>query len=416
MSHDHPVHGDFPPRKLGLRWIALACAAAAIVVITLLAPWRTRTAPQTLPIEFRKAWDAFEAQRTVEAEKLVAGLMRHRDHGPSYLVLDAAVSLHHGDFEAAETRIQAAKATGELRPYALEILGRSYYWRNQWYDAEQVFGTLAKEVPRSYAAHLWLGVVYHDSHMFGQAMHELQLAAELQPNNPHAHILQASILYRYGRYHKAAEEYQRALRLIPPPDGSNSAATSPIVVYLVRCLVRDGQFEAGIKQLIDFADPPVELQILRAECFLGLGQLAEAEQECRRALERDENQQEAVITLVKIALQQMVTEEHVQLLDAAYSRNPNDPDVTFLLSQVHGRLGNQQRQQELLAQSQRLQKLRSRSLELMDAVWSQPEDVESRLELATIFSELGDAAQSKQWRQAAAGCEQRVRSFKGTQQ
>ncbi len=387
-------------------------AAAAVVSLVLVAVavwWQTKAVPNSLPAEFSKAWELLEEGRIDAAEKLLDALMRQQQHGNAYLVLDAALSVAHKDFEGAESRIQAANLKGALRPYALEVLGKSFFGRQRWYDAERVFRTLANEIPRSFTAHLWLGMVYDDLHMFGQAIHELMLAAEIQPTDYRPHILHGSILNRYGRYQKAAEQYQQALRLMPPDAASNITS----ITYFVNCLVRDGQFDVGLEKIAAVSDPSVELRVLRAECFLGLGQLAEAAHECRTVLEHDENQQAAVIMLAKVGMQQTATSEHAQLLEAALARNSNDSEVMFLLAQVHGRLGNQQRQQELLTQSQRLVKLQIRSRELLEDIWSQAENVDARLKLADICDELGESKQAKQWRQAAAGCQQRIKALQG---
>jgi tetratricopeptide (TPR) repeat protein len=340
--------------------------------------------------------------------------MGQQRQGKAYLVLDAALCLAHKDFEAAERRIEAATAKGALRPYALEVLGKSFHAQHRWYDAERAFATLAQEFPQSHVAHFWLAVVYNDLNMFGQAVREVRLATEIQPNHIPARILLGSILFRAGRYHEASKQYQQALNLAASEASLNVAATISWTTFLVRCLLQVGQFEAAIEAIASVPDPSVELQVLRAECLLGLGQLAEAERDCRKILEHDENQLAAVITLVKTGMQQTVTPEHAQLLEAELAKNSNNSEVTYLLAQVHGKLGNQPRRQELILHSQRLQKLQVRSIELLDDVWWQPDNVDARLELAGIFDELGDSVQAKQWRQAADGCQQRIKAIQAT--
>lgn len=388
-------------------------AIVPLVLVAAAVRWQTAAAPNSIPAEFSKAWERLELGRIDEAEKLLEVLMRQKQHGNAYLVLDAAISVSHKDFEGAESRIQAANLKGALRPYALEVLGKSFFGRQRWYDAERAFATLAHEDPQSHVAHYWLGVVYYELHMFGQATREARLTSEIQPNDARPRILLGSILFRYGRYHAAAEQYQQALRSTPPDATSNATPTISLTTSLVKCLAQAGEFEEGLEKIATVSDPPVELQILRAECFLGLGMLDEAERECRTVLEHDENQQAAVITLAKVGMQQTVTPEHARLLEAELAKKNNDPEVMFLLAQIHGRLGNQQRQQELLTQSQPLMKLQVRSRELMRDIWSQPENVDARLELADIYDELGESAQAKQWRQAAAGCQQRIKALQG---
>jgi len=114
---------------------------------------------------------------------------------------------------------------------------------------------------------------------------------------------------------------------------------------------------------------------------------------------------------VKASMQQKAAPEYAQLLEAELAKNPTNSEVMYLLAQIHGQLGNQQRQQELLTQSKRLKQLQIRSIELLDDVWWQPDNVDGRLELAGIFDELGDIAQAKMWRQAADGCQQRIKAL-----
>ncbi len=392
-------------------------AAAAIVSLVLVAVairWQFAAVPNPIPAEFSKVWALMDMGQFEEAEKFCEVLMRQQQYGKAYLVLDAALWLSYKDFEAVESRIQAATSKGALRPYALEVLGKSFHGRQRWYDAERAFATLAQEDPQSHVAHFWLAIIYNDLHMFGQAIREARLATEFQPNDARAYALLGSILFRSGRFHEASKQYQQALNLTASDVTLNLAPTMSWTTALVRCLTQAGQFDAGVEAIASVADPSLELQVLRADCLLGLGQLAEAERECRRILELDENQVAAVITLTKVVMQQAVPQEHAQLLEAELVKNTNNSELIFLLAQIHGRLGNQQRQEELLAQSQRLQKLHVRSIELIDDVWWQPDNVDGRLELAAIFDELGDSAQAKQWRQAAVGCQQRIKAIQAT--
>ncbi len=396
-----------------VRWGWASAAIVSLVLVVVGIRWRTAAAQNPIPAEFSKVWVLMDMGRFEEAEKLLEVLMRQRQYGKAYLVLDAAICLSYKDFEAAESRIQAATSKGELRPYALEVLGKSFHGRQRWYDAERAFATLAQEFPQNHVAHFWLAVVYNDLHMFGHAIYEVRLATEIQPNDPHARVLFGSILFRAGRYVEASKQYQQAIKSAASDAEMNVATTMSWNTALVRCCIEAGQFEAGMEAIASVADPSVELQVLRAECLLELGKVAEAEGECRKILEHEENQLAAIITLVKARLQQKVAPEHAQLLEAELVKNSNNSEVLHLLAQVYGQLGNQQRRQELLTQSQRLQKLQSRSIELLDEVWSQPDNVDGRLELATIFDELGDLAQAKTWRQAADGCQQRIKAFQG---
>ena len=391
-----------------------AAAIVSVVLVTVAIRWRIAAVPNPIPAEFSKVWALMDTGRFEEAENLCEALMRQKQYGKAYLVLDAALWLSYKDYEAAESRIQEATLKGALRPYALEVLGKSFHGRQRWYDAERAFATLAQEVPQSHVAHFWLAIVFNDLHMFGQAIREARLATEIQPNDARAHALLGSILFRSGRHHEASKQYQQALNLTASDATSNLAPTISWTTALVRCLTQAGQFDAAIEATASVADPSLELQVLRADCLLGLGRLAEAERECRRILELDENQVAAVITLTKVVMQQAVPQEHAQLLEAEFVKNPNNFELMFLLAQIHGRLGNKQRQEELLAQSQRLQKLHVRSIELLDDVWWQPDNVDGRLELAAIFDELGDAAQAREWRQAASGCQQRIKAIQTT--
>lgn len=413
MPNDNLVHNECfvcqrRPFNFFLAWAAGAFTSVILVAVVFI-QWKTVS---SFPTEFTKAWELLDSERLDEALKSLNVLMRQPQHGDAYLVLDAYLSVYHRDFEAAEKRIQVANAGGRLRPYALEILGRSHYGQQHWYEAERAFATLAQENPQNFSAHFWLGVVYDEVHMFGQAMHEMRLASEIRPRDPRPPIVLGSILLRRGQYHAAAEQYQNALRLLPTKAKSNVESNHLLVSKLVRCLVEDGQFEAGLEQTEATSDPPPELRVLRAECFLGLGKLTEAERECRAILEQDENQAPAAITLTKVGLQQSVTTEHAQLLESVLATNPKNSDAAYLLSQVYGRLGNLQRQRELLDQSQKLARLHVRIQELMSVVWSQPDDVESRQEMATIFDELGDPVQAMQWRQAATACRFRAEAIK----
>lgn len=396
-------------------WAAAAIVSLVLVLVAVAIRWRIAAVPNPIPAEFSKIWALMDMGRFEEAENLCEVLMRQQQYGKAYLVLDAALWLSYKDFDAVESRIQAATLNGALRPYALEVWGKSFHGRQRWYDAERAFATLAQENPQSHVAHLWLAIVYNDLHMFGQAIREARLATEIQPNNAHAHALLGSILFRSGRHHEASKQYQQAINLTASDATlKNLAPTISWTTALVRCFTQAGQFDEGIEAIASVVDPSLELQVLRADCLLGLGHLAEAERECRRILELDENQVAAVITLTKVVMQQAVPQEHAQLLEAELVKNPNNSELMFLLAQIHGRLGNQQRQEELLAQSQRLQKLHVRSIALLDDVWWQPDNVDGRLELAAIFDELGDSAQAKQWRQAAAGCQQRIKAIQAT--
>lgn len=168
-----------------------------------------------------------------------------------------------------------------LKAQVLFAEGQIAYLRGDYREALSAFDAAAREAPEMAAPHVGRGNVYLVNNQSAEALKAFRRAAELDPHLALAHRGMGDALTKQGKIKEAAGYHNRAKVL-----SLTSAALKSARELKKRALwaeaLREFQGVAAARQTAD-------LYIDIGDCYVGLGQSADAARAYRRATELDPN-------------------------------------------------------------------------------------------------------------------------------
>lgn len=123
-------------------------------------------------------------------------------------------------YPEAATQFQAELANNPDHAQSMLYLGDSYLQLNQPDSARQWLHKAIKLDPSEWLGNLDLGIIDSDAGQNEQALHELEIAARLQPNDVDVHWRLARLYRAMGRKDEARAEFQKASELNKQADQS----------------------------------------------------------------------------------------------------------------------------------------------------------------------------------------------------
>lgn len=158
------------------------------------------------------------------------------------------------------------------------------------------------------------------------AVIELKGVLQEQPKNSEARLLLGKTYLTSGAYSEAEKELAKARE--------QGIADEQVLPALAKALLKQGQ----AKKVLDLAIPVsgltpqsvVQLQVVRAEAFMGLGKRTEAEQALAIATQLDAQNPEALLFKARLALLDQKKPEAMQLIGAALLKDAKFIDALYL--------------------------------------------------------------------------------------
>jgi tetratricopeptide (TPR) repeat protein/DNA-binding winged helix-turn-helix (wHTH) protein len=234
-------------------------------------------------------------------------------------------------------------------------LGDLYLSIGQLGDAEQSFKRAIEIDPSSSESYMGLGEVYTGLNEHDEAEISFRQAIGLHPGDSAPYNRLGNFLYYQGRYDEAAEQYQYAIAL----DRSNSNAYSNLgTVY-----THEGNFEAALiafQQSIEI-NPKATAYTNLGMMHYYLGQFAESVANHRRAVELEPNDHLSRLNLGDALWNsgdrsgaRDVYTTALQLAEAAFNVNPNDPFTIMDMAWIHAMLGDGSKARSLMGRARDL--------------------------------------------------------------
>lgn len=248
-----------------------------------------------------------DQQRTQDAAADIAELLRSSPRDPRGFYLSALAAERKGDAAAAKAALNKVTALLDpvpidflrYRPQALMLGGLAHYGLNEREKAKAYLEALQRVQPGSSVAKL-LAQIYFLDKSGDRAIAVLEPYLKANPNDAQALLLLSSAQMAQGRYGRATQLMQDALR----------------------------------------ADDRPEFQTLLGMSLVGSGKFADALSALERAFQKDPGQLQAGTALAHLYLQGGQSARGLKVAETLAKSHPNQPGVQNLLGLARARLGD----------------------------------------------------------------------------
>lgn len=306
-----------------------------------------------------------------------ARTLEPRAHTPQALAHVARLALDHLDrqpWSQEAARLAAASLSRLDHPEQAEeyyrragtldqsqLHTRAYAWvrANQRDQAIAAYRHLVERYPDDAEAQRLLAGLYYSRKQYQEAILAARRLSELPAGAIEGHRLLGTILHETGNPESAVDALERVVELDPslarvPADGHAILWT-----YLAMDLISIGRADDAIRYLeraLRSQDDPL-MRVMLGRAYQQRGELDIAEEQWRRALQRDPALALGWLELGRLQLAQSRLDEAQESLSRAVQLAPEDYEVVFALRSVAQRQGDDDRAR---AFTQRLETLRAR--------------------------------------------------------
>jgi tetratricopeptide (TPR) repeat protein len=378
--------------------LSLGLLVVSLVIWGSWSVFRTNSAEQI----YRTASDALHRGDYAQSRACLDQLRKgHTWESTAYAdLLSARLQLRTGNANSALRELSTRQFSGSahLENEALLVLGESFYQLNDLAEAQRCFFRVAAGDPSNFEAHRWLSAVYYDLGANSLARFHLKHLSELRPHDFTPHRLLGLMSRDAGDHKVAIESYEKCLSRSPPPD-----VRREVVYELAESLIALLEFSRALDVLtsVPMTGPT---NVLKAQAFLGIGDIDSAEAALRMAEPTCANEPQFLLQRARLNIEL----EHWEAVahDAKHARelDPYNPEIVYVLATANQHLHRNSEAQALMKESLRLRDLVSRLSTLTREADVQGDDPVVRDELSAISAQLGKRELSAMWARAADAC------------
>jgi len=248
-----------------------------------------------------------DQKRVPEASADIAELLRSSPNDPRGFYLSALISEQAGDTAASKAALNKITALLDpvpidalrYRPQALMLGGLAHYGLNELEKAKAYLEAVQRAQPGSSVAKLLAQIYFLDKNT-DRAIAALEPYLKAHPNDSQALLLLSSAQMAQGRYGRASQLMQDALR----------------------------------------GDDRPEYRTLLGMSLVGSGKFADALTALEAAFRKDPRQLQAGVALANLYLQGGQAAQGAKVADSLAKLNPGNPGVQNLLGQARARTGD----------------------------------------------------------------------------
>jgi tetratricopeptide (TPR) repeat protein len=386
-----------PPRTSASRsrWLlvgAIAVAASSALAIVGARHYGLGFADR----KFEAALTALAQGDASQARQYARELKSSGDASQRASFLRGATLLKKGYYYPALDVLEKAKHDPELKVRALTLMGQAWYQLGRHIEAQAVLLEALQDAPDSAEAHRWLAASYYDLGVIDDAVRHLLRTAELDSTDPRPHRLLGLMHKDFERFEDAIPFYQESLAC-----KADQEDASEIRRELAVCQIKARRNRDALATLARCPDQPA-IEVLRAECLHGLGQIAPAKAALARALKGEHDNLGGLLLNGTILLEEGDARAAIDPFRRAIDKHPKDYTAHFMLAQAYGKAGEQELAKPEHEAAEKIRVVRHEFSQLHKAAWERPGDVRVRLRLAALAQELGRPDLAEVWLRSAA--------------
>jgi len=372
------------------------CCGALMVAATFVVVWQTGR-PNRLFRAGLAAAERDDLRALVASSKALSAMpgQKARAH-----LLTGIALLRSGNYRDALAEFEHTPPEGELREPALLYVGECLYHSGALMQARNCLQRLALERPDLPAVHRWLAAIHYDLGAMNEALAELELLINLEPDDFRPHRLLGQMFSDAEKFPEAIEQYRLSLERNPPAE-----LRRQLILDLAAAQIRQRLYDDALKEL-DTLQPDAASSVLRAECLLNLGRNDEARAALDDAAVENAVDPRVLLLEARLALDANEAEAALSPLRTILEDAPHHYAARYQLAQALRRLG---RREEAADELKKMEESRALSLHLtelnLQAV-EHPDDADIRNELARTCRSLGKTDLAAMWAKAAAALRQ----------
>lgn len=340
-----------------------------------------------------------DAANIEQLEKELAALKANPRNEPYAAFVSGMSLMRIGEYQKALEFFGSARQIPELEPQTLIISAEALARLGNLTDAVALLQRALTLNPNLIDAHRWLASIYYDQGLDDLTVMHLTKVAELDSRDYRPDRQMGLMCLQFQDYEGAVAHYQEALRRNPVP-----LIEAEILQELAQAQVKLNQFEAALEtldnDLVKAITEPEYVQLVkgtRADAYFQSGNLEEALKLANEVLTNAPNNVPAAIVKGTILLQQDKAAEAVRVLEDATRYDPYSYEAHFQLALAYQRAGQTQIAADTNARAQQLKTLREQFSEMHSVANREPNNVQIRLDLATMARQLGMPRMAVNW-------------------
>lgn len=346
--------------------------------------------------KFKLAVAALDRGDFALARSYARELKASQQTAPRASFLRGAMLLERGCYYPALDLLGQAKQDPDLEAASLTLMGQAWYRLGLHLEAQAALHQVLKREPDSVEAHRWLAASYYDLGVIDKAMAHLERTADLDRADPRPHRLLGLIHKDFEQYEDAIPFYEESLRR-----KSDQEDAREIRLELAGCQIEIRRYRDALATLEPCSDRP-EVNVLRAKCHHGQGDVEAAEAALARALEQEPDNFDALLLRGTMLLEDGDARAALEALGRAIELRPKDYMAHFRLAQAYAKSGEHELADAEQKQVEEIRAIRHEFSQLHRTAWENPGSVQVRLRLAELARQLGRPDLAEVWLRSAA--------------
>jgi Tfp pilus assembly protein PilF len=341
-----------------------------------------------------EAEEALQRYEFLEAQEHLRQCLRVRGHDPKVLLLAARTARQAGLLdEAGRLLDDCAALQGTTLEMALERVLLTLRRGDLTQSDESRLWQVIEQRPAESIGILEVLVPYYLHHYhYVSAIRGLDLWLAEQPRSVAALLYRGQVYHAMGHPDRALEDYRRAVKA-EPRSVTARLQLANYLVMLMKMPEATGHFEQLLESQPD--NPAVLLGLAR--CRLHQGNLKEAQSLLERILTIQPDQVAALCEQGRIALAERRLGDAENWLQRAYKVDPFERDVLDLLAHCYQQLGKKDKAQEYQSAFEKVGKDLDRRIELTKESLLAPHNPNVRYEAGVICLRNGQAEEGLRW-------------------
>lgn len=374
---------------------SLVFAAVRIAPIYLTPPTAAAESESLAVKDWQQAMQDLDEHNSAAARSFLNATMGQTSQQSRRSLLQGRLFLEEGKLFAARQTLAESLADAQLHIEANYWSGAASYAIGDTIAAEQYWLEVLQAAANHTDTHRSLAMIYYDRGAIDHAVQHLNEVARLAPADARPYRLLGLIHKDYERYGEAATFYRQALAR-----ELTATTRQQVNIELAEALIKTRSYQDALDTLQTVPASP-DIQVLQAECMIGLGNSAPAAELLDQVLKQQPEHFSALSERAGVYLEQQQYDSAIELLQRAIQLKPADYLATFRLAQSLRAAGKTLEAEQAAQRANDIKTKRERFSKLHQDATARPQDAQVRIELGELAADLDMPELSVTWYRAA---------------